>query len=99
MVCKNVFFRGKVIVINGQFSFSFVVLKDINYIFGFGKISYYVVDLMQKIDAGGSEECFIIGGFNFDGVVDDILLIVEVYMNFIDFVVGSCVDFSFIFVV
>ncbi|MEM1216433.1 MAG: type IX secretion system sortase PorU, partial [Bacteroidota bacterium] len=38
---KNVLFRGKATVTNGEFEFSFVVPKDINYEFGEGKISYY----------------------------------------------------------
>lgn len=92
MVRKNVLFRGKATVTNGQFSFSFVVPKDINYTFGPGKISYYAADPTQKIDAGGSEERFIIGGSNPDGVVDDTPPIVEVYMNSTDFVAGSRVD-------
>ncbi len=92
MVRKNVLFRGKASVENGKFSFTFVVPKDINYTFGPGKISYYASDPQQKIDAGGSEEKFIIGGSNPDGVVDDTPPIVEVFMNSTDFVAGSQVD-------
>lgn len=92
MVRKNVLFRGKASVVDGQFSFSFVVPKDINYTFGPGKISYYAADPQQKIDAGGSEEKFIIGGSNPDGVVDDTPPVVEVFMNSTDFVAGSQVD-------
>ena len=91
-VRRNVLFRGKASVENGQFTFSFVVPKDINYTFGPGKVSYYAADLAQKVDAGGSEERLIIGGSNPDGVVDDTPPIVEVFMNSTDFVSGSQVD-------
>ncbi|WP_020538678.1 type IX secretion system sortase PorU [Lewinella cohaerens] len=89
MVRKNVLFRGRATVTNGQFTFSFVVPKDINYQYGAGKISYYAADPDQRVDAGGSEERFIIGGSNPDGVVDDTPPIVEVFMNSEDFVAGS----------
>lgn len=89
MIRKNVLFRGRATVTNGQFTFSFVVPKDINYEYGAGKISYYASDPDQRIDAGGSEERFIIGGSNPDGVEDDTPPIVEVFMNSEDFVAGS----------
>jgi len=37
----NILYKGKVPVSQGNFSFTFVVPKDINYQFGKGKISYY----------------------------------------------------------
>ena len=67
---------------NGEFSFSFVVPKDMAYNYGNGKISYYAVsDEDHPIDAGGSEESFIIGGtaenidYDYDGAA------VSLYMN------------------
>ncbi|MEL6658718.1 MAG: type IX secretion system sortase PorU [Bacteroidota bacterium] len=91
-VRRNVLFRGKASVVDGQFTFSFVVPKDINYNYGPGKISYYAADIPQKIDAGGGEERFIIGGSNPDGVVDDTPPVVEVFMNSTDFISGGQVD-------
>ena len=41
---RNVIYRGKAEVINGEFSFEFIVPKDINYQFGSGRVSYYAVD-------------------------------------------------------
>ena len=56
--------------------FSFVIPKDIAYNYGNGKISYYAVsDEDSPIDAGGSEESFIIGGtaedidYDYDGAI------------------------------
>ena len=36
---KNLLFKGKSSVVNGEFTFSFVVPRDLNYDFGNGKIS------------------------------------------------------------
>ncbi|PTM15129.1 MAG: hypothetical protein DA408_00485 [Bacteroidetes bacterium] len=92
MVQKNVLFRGKATVDNGEFTFSFVVPKDINYAYGPGKISYYAADPGRKIDAGGSEERVIIGGSNPEGLEDDTPPLVEVFMNSEDFVSGTIVS-------
>lgn len=44
MLRKNTLFNGRTEVINGTFTFSFIVPKDIAYQYGFGKISYYADD-------------------------------------------------------
>ncbi|HNG90502.1 MAG TPA: type IX secretion system sortase PorU, partial [Saprospiraceae bacterium] len=44
-VQRNIIFKGVATVKNGAFKFNFVVPKDINYTYGFGKISYYEVEL------------------------------------------------------
>lgn len=67
-VQNNVIYKGKITVTNGQFSFSFVIPKDIAYQFGFGKISYYATD--QYDHAGGYEGNIIIGG-TADSLSDD----------------------------
>ncbi len=41
---NNALYKGKVQVVNGSFSFSFIVPKDINYQYGNGKMSYYAAD-------------------------------------------------------
>ncbi|MGN6419652.1 MAG: type IX secretion system sortase PorU [Pseudobacter sp.] len=57
---QNMLFRGKARVSNGQFSFRFVVPRDINYQFGNGKISFYAED--GATDAGGAYKEIIVGG-------------------------------------
>ena len=59
---NRILYRGQAEVIDGEFSFSFQVPKDINYSYGNGKISYYVSD--EFTDGNGYDEHFIIGGFN-----------------------------------
>jgi hypothetical protein len=57
---KNIIFRGKSVVTNGNFSFNFIAPKDINYSYGNGLISYYARS--DKTDANGVFENFIVGG-------------------------------------
>ena len=60
---NNILYKGSASVIDGKFSFSFIVPKDIAYNYGAGKISYYAVsDDENIIDAGGSDTGFVIGG-------------------------------------
>ncbi|HMQ50032.1 MAG TPA: type IX secretion system sortase PorU [Saprospiraceae bacterium] len=89
---KNVIFKGRASVTNGRFSFTFVVPKDINYTYGYGKVSYYAADDNSGADAAGSFEGFVIGGTDPDGLADDRGPQVEVYMNTEDFVFGGITD-------
>ena len=85
---KSVLFKGRASVVNGKFSFTFVVPKDINYEFGYGKISYYAAD-GQELDANGYYSGLTIGGTNPGGLADDTGPKVEVYMDSEDFVFGG----------
>ncbi|MDB5281010.1 MAG: hypothetical protein JWO06_85, partial [Bacteroidota bacterium] len=58
---KSLLFKGKATVSNGDFSFTFIVPKDINYQFGNGRISYYA-DNGSNLDAHGYSTDIIIGG-------------------------------------
>jgi len=84
---KNVLFKGTASVTNGQFQFTFVVPKDINYEYGFGKISYYAEN--GQLDAGGYYNNLVIGGTKEDAIVDNEGPIVEVFMNDSTFVFGG----------
>ncbi|NRA51567.1 MAG: T9SS type A sorting domain-containing protein, partial [Phaeodactylibacter sp.] len=89
---NNVIFRGRASVSNGQFEFTFVVPKDINYELGSGKISYYAADESRMLDAAGSYDAIQIGGTDQNAIADDQGPQVEVFMNTEDFVFGSVVD-------
>ena len=84
---KNILFKGTASVKDGLFSFEFVVPKDIDYNFGFGKISYYAEDGTR--DANGFYNNIIIGGTSPNPIVDDQGPIVDVFMNTEDFVSGG----------
>jgi hypothetical protein len=83
-------FKGKATVTSGDFTFTFVVPKDISYSFGKGKISYYAEN--QQIDANGYSEDVIIGGSNPNLVQDDQGPQMELYLNDENFVYGGLSD-------
>ncbi len=84
---KNVIFKGRVSVTNGDFSFSFVVPKDIATKFGKGRISYYAQN--GSTDANGYYENFIIGGSNNNTITDNLGPDMRIYMNDTRFVSGG----------
>ncbi|MGC9352200.1 MAG: type IX secretion system sortase PorU [Mariniphaga sp.] len=59
-VQENIIYKGQAEVTNGDFSFSFVIPKDISYNLGSGKIIYYAQS--EETDAHGAFENFVIGG-------------------------------------
>jgi hypothetical protein len=59
---NNILYKGNANVTNGEFSFSFIVPKDIAYKYGFGKISYYSTG--NETDANGFYKNLVIGGFD-----------------------------------
>lgn len=88
---RNILFRGRASVQNGQFSFSFIVPRDIDYEFGFGKLSYYAEDGMNQ-EAAGFNNAITIGGAYANPVVDDEGPKVQVFMNNEDFTFGGITD-------
>jgi hypothetical protein len=59
---NNILFSGKARAVNGRFRFTFIVPRDIDYIFGQGKISYYAFD--ESRDINGSFSDIVVGGFS-----------------------------------
>ena len=66
---NSVIFNGKTEVTNGTFKINFIVPRDISYRYGTGLVSYYATN--YDIDAHGSTEDFVIGGFYDEAVVDN----------------------------
>jgi len=87
---KNALFRGKASVVNGAFSFSFIVPKDIAYQPGFGRISYYAEN--GETDANGPYEDFIIGGTSSNIEQDNTGPEVRLFLNDTNFVDGGLTD-------
>nr|WP_294906300.1 type IX secretion system sortase PorU [uncultured Lacibacter sp.] len=84
---SNIIFRGKAKVTNGEFSYSFVVPKDINYQFGNGKISYYAEN--GNVDGNGAETSIIVGGAGNHPVADNEGPVIKGYLNDEKFVNGG----------
>jgi hypothetical protein len=87
---KNALFKGKVSVKNGDFEFSFIVPKDINYTFGLGKISYYANS--ETIDASGVDTLFYVGGINPNGINDVRGPEIDLFLNTEKFIPGGITD-------
>ncbi len=83
-------YKGKASVVNGAFTFSFMVPKDIAYNFGPGKISYYVDD--GSIDGHGSFTGFKIGGTFDNHEPDNTGPKIDLFMNDTTFVSGGTTD-------
>ena len=66
---NSMIFNGKAEAVNGRFKIDFIVPRDIAYRYGQGLINYYATD--YDIDANGSCDAFIIGGF-YDDAVEDV---------------------------
>lgn len=87
---NSILYKGNATVTNGRFSFSFYIPKDINYVTGTGKISYYGTD--GGIDAHGSEENLLIGGIGDQFASDTSGPEIRVFMNDSLFRNGGIVD-------
>ena len=94
----NRLFSGKADVVDGEFTVSFILPKDIKYNFGAGRINYYAQDDTNNMEAQGHFENFIIGGTNqtieleFEGPE------VSMYLNSENFVSGGKVNETPMFV-
>lgn len=86
-VQNRIIYQGSASVSRGDFSFSFVVPKDISYSIGEGKILYYAED--GKDDAHGAFEGFYIGGSSAPHVVDNKGPDVDLYLDDTSFKPGG----------
>jgi len=89
---NNILFKGKATVQNGDFTFSFIVPKDIFYFYGNGRISYYADN--GNIDGAGSYNQFIIGGSSNNSFVKNGGPELNLYMNDTNFVYGGITNSS-----
>ncbi len=87
---KNLIYRGKASVTDGEFSFSFVVPRDIAYNYNFGRISYYAEG--EGTNANGYFEEFVIGGSSDQALTDETGPVVGLYMNDESFAYGGTTD-------
>ncbi len=87
---KNSIFKGQCSVVNGAFSFSFIVPKDINYAIGDGRISYYATN--NTTDANGYQNDIVIGGSADTTLADKDGPKIKLYMNDEKFVYGGITD-------
>lgn len=89
-VQKNLIYKGKASVTNGEFRFSFVVPRDIAYNYDFGRISYYAEG--NNTNASGYFEGFVIGGSSDNTSADEEGPTISLYMNDEGFAFGGTTD-------
>ncbi len=90
---NNILFKGSATVSNGEFSIDFLLPKEINFNYGFGKLSMYATDEME-VDAGGFYKNIIIGGSNASNITDTNGPEMEIFMNDETFVAGGITSLS-----
>lgn len=84
---KNILYKGKSKVTNGDFSFTFMVPKDIGFSYGPGRISYYATNGI--IDANGFHNKLVVGGISNSGLSDNEGPQINLYLNDKSFVNGG----------
>jgi hypothetical protein len=84
---RNVIYSGKVPVSDGKFEYTFVVPKDIDFVYGNGKVSYYAENGVD--DASGYDPGFVIGGQNENAASDNQGPDVDVFLESEDWAFGG----------
>ena len=82
-------FKGEANVVNGRFSYTFMVPKDIRYNYGSGRIVYYAVDSIGNEEAIGHYEDFLVGGSSTVAIMDTVGPNLNLYLNSPSFVNGG----------
>lgn len=89
---RNILYRGKARVTNGNFSFTFLVPKDISFAIGPGKVTYYATDGLT--DAMGHHSDVVVGGEANDAAPDNAGPEINLFINEKNFVSGGLTDDS-----
>lgn len=88
---SNKLFKGKSSVNKGTFNFNFIVPKDIQFRFDYGKISYYA-KTATGLDANGYDDSVVIGGISNSTEADNTKPEIQLFMNDENFVFGGTTD-------
>ena len=83
-------FHGNAEVVNGKFSFEFIVPRDINIAYGQGRISFYSEN--GSLEKMGYNESITVGGIDPNAGEDNLPPQIEAYMNDTNFVNGGITD-------
>ena len=87
---NSVLHKGKASVVDGSFSFSFVVPRDVNPKIGQGKISYFATN--GSAEAHGYYDDFVIGGIDLGLDTDSQGPEISMYLNDASFTFGGKVN-------
>lgn len=76
---KNMLYKGRETVTNGQFSYSFIVPRDVAYRYDYAKLSHYAQSATDN--ATGQYSNIMFGGFNDDMEIAELHPTVELYIG------------------
>jgi len=95
---SNVIFNGQAAVVNGEFSFSFVVPKNISYQNASANMSLYASDFESNMDASGETNEIVVGGTSPQSKLDDAPPQIHLFLNDESFTSGDVVGSSSLFI-
>ncbi len=84
---ESILYKGEVSIVNGKFTFTFVVPKDISYKNDLGKLSFYAKDGSR--DARGYYDSIVIGSESNSTVADDKGPEIRLFINDTNFIPGG----------
>lgn len=94
----NILYSGKAKVVDGEFSFTYMMPKDIRYNYGSGRINYYVSDSITGKEGQGYFERFTVGGASANVQYETDGPIIQMYLNTPSFTSGGKVNETPLFV-
>jgi len=89
-VQKNCLYKGNVSVEKGEFSFTFMMPRDIFYEYGLAKLSYYAHN--GNRDAAGYYNTLLLGGLEEEAANDKIGPEIEIFLNDENFISGDLIN-------
>lgn len=87
----NTLYVGETDVVDGKFSFEFLVPNGISYNYGFGRIAYYAYDKDNNYEAIGNYSNFYVGGSSDTDFNDSVGPDINAYINTASFRSGDVV--------
>ena len=88
-VRNSLVYDGSVAVDSGKFTFQFVIPKDINYVIGSSKFSFYAQSSDGKTDAGNADMSVPLGSSAQNIALDNTPPVIKLYMNDTTFISGG----------
>lgn len=85
-------------VVNGKFSTTMIIPKDINYSDENGRLVFYAIENCNSIEANGSNENFLVGGYSTELANDTIGPEIFMYLDKPEFMDGDAVSSKPLFV-
>ena len=76
---KNILYKGRDIVTNGHFSYSFIIPRDVAYNYDYAKLSHYATNDLDN--ATGQYGNIMFGGFNDEMVLTEFHPTVELFID------------------